>query len=191
MATTAILDDERTRVAQLVVAAQAGDRDAFGELFEQFERRVYAIAWRRLRNHSEAQELCQDVFIRALLKLEQLRTPALFGAWIRSITLRMAINRAVRRAPDLAAESNVLEAASADEQTPLYHVLALERQAHVTAALRRLRQLDRETLESFYLNGRSLKEMCDEFGAPLGTIKRRLHNARRRLAKEVELLTAI
>jgi RNA polymerase sigma-70 factor (ECF subfamily) len=191
MATALVLDDERAHVAQLVIAAQAGDRLAFGELFECFERRVYAIAWRRLRNHCEAQELCQEVFIRVLVKLDQLRTPELFGAWIRAIAHRMAINRAVRRAPDLASETNVLEAACADEQTPLCNVLAGERREHVTAALRRLRKLDRETLKSFYLDGRSLKEMCDEFDAPLGTIKRRLHNARRRLAKEVELLTAV
>ena len=168
MATALILDDERTHVARLVVAAQAGDRLAFGELFECFERRVYAIAWRRLRNHCEAQELCQEVFIRVLVKLDQLRTPELFGAWIRAIAHRMAINRAVRRAPDLASETTVLEAACADEQTPLCNVLAGERREHVTAALRRLRKLDRETLQSFYLDGRSLKEMCDEFDCAVG-----------------------
>ena len=47
----------------------------------------------------------------------------------------------------------------------------------------RLRKLDRQTLKSFYVEGRSLKEMCDEFKAPVGTIKRRLHVARQRLAK--------
>ena len=56
------------------------------------------------------------------------------------------------------------------------------------AGLNRLRALDRETLEAFYVRGQSLLEMSDEFDAPLGTIKRRLHVARKRLAKEVEPL---
>ena len=52
--------------------------------------------------------------------------------------------------------------------------------------LGRLKELDRETLEAFYVRGHSLLEMADEFDAPLGTIKRRLHVARKRMAKEVE-----
>ena len=97
MATCTISDTDRIRIAELVVAAQAGDRDAFGELFESFERQVFAIALRRLGDFCEAQELCQDVFVQAMLKLDQLRDPVCFGAWIRSIAHRMAINRAVRR----------------------------------------------------------------------------------------------
>ena len=56
----------------------------------------------------------------------------------------------------------------------------------VQAGLSKLRELDRETLEAFYVRGQSLIEMSDEFDAPLGTIKRRLHVARKRLAEEVE-----
>jgi RNA polymerase sigma-70 factor (ECF subfamily) len=51
--------------------------------------------------------------------------------------------------------------------------------------------LDRSTLVAFYVDGRSLNEMSDDFAAPIGTIKRRLHVARKRLAKEVEELVAV
>ena len=100
MATVTVLDRDKVRIARLVVAAQEGDRQAFGALFESFERQVFAIALRRLGNFCEAQELCQDVFVQAMQKLDQLRAPESFGAWIASITHRMAINRAVRRAAD-------------------------------------------------------------------------------------------
>ena len=153
--------------------------------------RCSAIALRRLGNYCEAQELCQDVFVQALQKLDQLRVPESFGAWIQSIAHRMAINRAVRRAPDAGREPSVLEAARADERTPLCNVLAGERHKGVRDGLARLRKLDRQTLEAFYVDGRSLKEMCGDFEAPLGTIKRRLHVARQRLAKEVEPWTAV
>ena len=93
---------EATSLEYLVEAAQAGDRDAFGELATRFEPMVYAIAVRRLGNHSEAQELCQEVLVKAMQKLEQLKVPAAFGGWLRSITVRMAINRQVRRAPMIA-----------------------------------------------------------------------------------------
>ena len=93
------IEDETTSLEYLVEAAQAGDRDAFGELATRFEPMVYAIALRRLGNHSEAQELCQEVLVKAMQKIEQLKVPAAFGGWLRSITVRMAINRQVRRAP--------------------------------------------------------------------------------------------
>ena len=104
------LEEETTTLEYLVEAAQAGDRDAFGELATRFEPMVYAIAVRRLGNHSEAQELCQEVLVKAMQKLEQLKVPAAFGGWLRSITVRMAINRQVRRAPMIATEPQALDA---------------------------------------------------------------------------------
>jgi RNA polymerase sigma-70 factor (ECF subfamily) len=65
--------ETETDLTTLVRAAQAGDRLAFGELFERFERHVMAIALRRLGDYTEAQELCQDVFIQAMKKIRQLR----------------------------------------------------------------------------------------------------------------------
>lgn len=183
--------DEKTELICLVEAAQLGDREAFGELFARFERHVLAIAIRRLGDYGEAQELCQDVFIQAMEKIDQLRTPEAFPGWLRSITNRMAINRIVRRVPDQAMESGVLELNCVETETPLDTALGEERQNHVRAGLDRLGQLDRETLLAFYVDGRSLNEMADEFEAPVGTIKRRLHVARKRLAKQVEDLVAI
>src|SRR5688572_15154177 len=91
-------------LADVVFAAQYGDRDAFGELFTRFERLVYSIALRRLGDHAEAQELCQEVFIQAMEKLGQLREPEAIAGWLTSITNRMAINRVVRRRPIPSAE---------------------------------------------------------------------------------------
>lgn len=191
MNTPISLQDEKLRIAELVRAAQAGDREAFGELFERFERHVFSIALRRLRNHTDAQELCQDVFVQAMQKISQLREPDAFGGWLRSITHRMAINRVVRRVPDVATEPETLEATCVENGTPLTAVLEYERETQLRAGLHRLRTLDRETLEAFYVRGRSLIEMSDEFDAPLGTIKRRLHVARKRLAKEMDSLVAV
>jgi RNA polymerase sigma-70 factor (ECF subfamily) len=185
---TALLEEELISTTDLVLAAQGGDRSAFGELFRRFERSVFAIALRRLRDVDEAQELTQEVFIQAMTKLAQLRDPQCFGGWLKSITHRMAINRVVRRAPDYAVEPESLEASCVELRTPLSLVIDRERCSQVRAGLDRLRDLDRETLEAFYVEGQSLNEMSAGFDAPLGTIKRRLHVARKRLADEVELL---
>jgi RNA polymerase sigma-70 factor (ECF subfamily) len=170
----------------LVEFAQAGDRAAFGELARRFEGMVYAIALRRLGNHSEAQELCQEVLVKAMQKLGQLQVPAAFGGWLRSITVRMAINRQVRQAPAISTEPQTLEATCIESITPLDAALTNERAAQVRGGLARLGKLDRNTLEAFYFRGQSLAQMSRSFEAPVGTIKRRLHVARKRLAQHLE-----
>ncbi len=182
---------EHASVAQLVRAAQAGQTEAFGTLVTRFERAVFARAMRRLRNFAEAQELSQDVFIKAFEKIGQLRVPEAFGGWLQSITERMAINRAVRCAPVATTEPETMAATCVDYESPLTVVLRAERRVEVRAGMSRLRDLDRQTLEAFYVKGQSLAEMSDDFDAPLGTIKRRLHVARKRLAKEVGELVAV
>jgi RNA polymerase sigma-70 factor, ECF subfamily len=182
---------EKQELAGLVRAAADGDRSAFGQLVERYSRAVYAIALRRLRNHAEAQELVQEVFVQALRKIGQLREPECFGGWLRSITNRMAINRAVRSGSTVSIERETLEATCVERRTPLAAALDRERAGQVRAGLRRLRSLDRETLVAFYVKGQSLVEMSDAFHSPVGTIKRRLHVARKRLARElVELAPA-
>src|SRR2546421_10134388 len=100
-------------VTSLVVRAQAGDRQAYGELVERFNPTVYAVALARLRNPTEAQELAQEVFLHGMRKLPQLRDAACFAGWLRQITVRMAINRLTRRGPLHRVESEALDGAEA------------------------------------------------------------------------------
>jgi RNA polymerase sigma-70 factor (ECF subfamily) len=186
-----IEDETSTTLEFLVAAAQAGDRDAFGELATRFEPMVYSIALRRLGDHSEAQELCQEVLVKAMQKIDQLKVPAAFGGWLRSITVRMAINRQVRRAPTIATEPHALDATCIESVTPLDAALAHERAVQVRGGLARLGELDRDTLEAFYVRGESLTQMSESFEAPIGTIKRRLHVARKRLARQLETASAV
>lgn len=177
-----------TSLVRLVLDAQAGDRDAFGQLVLRYQKAVYATAWRRLGNHAEAQEVCQEVFVRAMEKLSQLRQPECFSGWLRSMTVRTAINRAIRRQAVRATAPETMAASCVETATPLSKALEDERRRQVRAGLRRLGELDRSTLVAFYLEGQSLREMSDQFSSPVGTIKRRLHVARKRLAKELEEL---
>ncbi|NOY30709.1 MAG: sigma-70 family RNA polymerase sigma factor [Planctomycetes bacterium] len=173
---------------ELVAAAQQGENKAFGELASRFERMVYLVCWQRLRDHAEAQEVTQEVLIKAFEKLYQLQEPKAFPGWLRSIASRQSINRCTRRPPTIAVEPHTIDRADARHPAPLESLLAKERKSQLHEGLDRLASLDRSTLMAFYFNGRSLLEMSDDFEAPVGTIKRRLHVARKRLAKEIEYL---
>lgn len=164
----------------LVQRAQLGDREAFGALAREYESAVFAIALKRLRNRSEAIEVTQEVFLRALRKLSQLREPERFAGWLKRIAVRTAINRAVRRPREMFQSPEMIGLVYS-RGNPVDGMLQTERADQVRSGLKQLRKLDRETLVAFYFEGQSLKEMSSRFSSPVGTIKRRLHTARRRL----------
>ena len=175
-----------TSVEILVRRAQRGDREAYGRLVEQFEGTVYALAMRRLGNANDALELSQDVFIHVMQRIGQLREPERFAGWLRQVVARMAINRVTRRVPPLSVEDEVLDGRGRWDAEPVDHMIALERAERLRESLGRLREIDREALTSFYINGQSLNEIAERLEAPIGTIKRRLHTARKRLRLELE-----
>src|SRR5205823_702774 len=119
-------------------------------------------------------------------KLPQLRDAACFAGWLRQITVRMAINRATRGGPLRKLDGEMLENAHAKGASPLENLVQSEEAAQLHKGLERLKELDRATLEAFYLQGRSLKQMSRDFETPVGTIKRRLHVARNRLRRQLD-----
>jgi len=85
-------------VAELVVAAQAGNRAAFAGLYERFHRVVHALALARVPA-CDAGDVVQDVFADAWRKLARLRDPAAFAGWIVTMARNRAIDAARRRRP--------------------------------------------------------------------------------------------
>ncbi len=179
-----------TTLAGLVERAQSGDREAFGELVEQFQRTVYAVCLGRLGNPSEALEMTQEVFLHVMKRIDQLREPERFAGWLRQVAVRMAINRATRRMTPPNVETEVLEGACGHRDDPLDELIARERARNLHEGLGRLKALDRETLVAFYIRGESLVEMAESLETPIGTIKRRLHTARKRLKAELQGVAA-
>ncbi len=173
-------------ITVLVERAKTGDREAYGELVTRFQSSVYAMALSRVRDPLEAQELAQDVFVHAMRKLPQLRDARCFAGWLRRITARMAINRLTRRGPLFGADPEMLDAVQANTRTAEENFAVGEAVEQLKEALAQLKPLDRQTLEAFYIRGRSLKQIAKEFAVPTGTVKRRLHVARLRLKTVLE-----
>ncbi|MEZ6056479.1 MAG: sigma-70 family RNA polymerase sigma factor [Planctomycetaceae bacterium] len=170
-----------TRYIGLVQEAQSGCREAFGQLATQFESMVFSVVFRRLRNSAEAAEVTQEVLMRAMRKINQLKEPERFVGWLKRIAVRMSINRAVRRPRETMTAPELMQGYADSPGSPLEGILRTEQAHELHNGIRRLRRIDRETLLAFYFEGQSLKEMSDRFESPVGTIKRRLHTARHRL----------
>lgn len=75
---------------ELVAKVRAGDRQAFGELYDRYGRLVRAICYDSVSHQSDAEDLAQEVFVRAYRKLDQLRQPERFGHWVTQIARNMS-----------------------------------------------------------------------------------------------------
>lgn len=170
----------------LVTAAQAGDREAFGQLVELYGSVVFGGVVGYLRNVADAEEVCQDAWMHAMTHLNQLRNPRAFLRWVRII----ARNRAHNFGREPVVVGGTLRCDGVEHNTPPTLVLRAEWVSQLYAALGRLTPLDRRTLAAHYLRGRSVSDLAVSFSRPLGTIKRRLHVARKRLRAEMEAYVA-
>ncbi len=94
--------EPRTKETALIRAAQAGDRAAFGALYKQFSRMIHGILLAHV-SYADAEDLMQDVFIRAMEQLRGLRELPAFGGWLASIARRIACDhhRRIRVVTDL------------------------------------------------------------------------------------------
>lgn len=83
----------RAEDRQVVGRMQAGERDAFGEVYEHYARRVYAFALRRLRDPHEAEDVCQDVFVEVARSIGSFQGRSALGTWILGIAFHEVCNR--------------------------------------------------------------------------------------------------
>jgi RNA polymerase sigma-70 factor, ECF subfamily len=149
----------------LVIAAQGGDRDAFGELYVRFGRFIHAILLARVSSDA-APDLVQEVFLHAWTAIGTLREPAAFGGWIGAMARRRAIDY-FRRQP-FEAE---LDDRHANRDAP---DIALEA-AEAIAAIRDLPEAYRETLLLRLVEGCSGAEIGRLCGLTPESVRVNLH----------------
>lgn len=178
--------EELATVGELVQAAQAGSESAFTQLIERYRTRVIYWAYGVLGDWTEAEDILQEVSIRAWQRLGQLEKSECLSSWLCTMTRRMAYSRRGRRVLQVDGDLTAAERLEAREGSSLDSLLVKDTQEEVREGLQRLAELDRETLVAFYIDEMSIQEMSEAFGAPLGTIKRRLHVARHRLAEQIQ-----
>jgi RNA polymerase sigma factor (sigma-70 family) len=173
----------------LVKAALAGDRAAFGALVDRHRPMLLRLVYRVLGAVADAEDVAQEACLQAYLALDRLRAPERFGAWLAGIGLNLARQRlrqrhAVRlpedwdggRRADGLAWMEALRGPSAE-------VVAEARalQAAVLAAVAELPAEQQAAVRLFYWEGLTIEGVGAVTKAPSGTVKARLHRARRRL----------
>jgi RNA polymerase sigma factor (sigma-70 family) len=173
---------EHAEGRQLVVDARNGDRTAFAELIRRYRTAAYAAAYVHLRDHSEAEDVTQEALLTAYEKIASLEQPDKFGAWLCAIAARKAKRRRARNGKRLGDLQAIAEEKAIDSEYDIWDALeAGELHQAVRGFVAELSRLHREAIELYYFQGYTMIEIAKFLDVPLGTVKRRLHDAREKL----------
>jgi len=168
--------DDQTLVAETL----AGHGEAFGTLVERYDRAVYHLAYRTVRDAEEARDVAQEAFFKAFRSLKTFRPEAKFSTWIFSITYHACCDRLARRKrysneelPDRA------DPGSGPEQ----EAIAGEEARRLRAAIARLPEKYRSVITLYHLQGRQYEEIAQVLEIPIGTVKTHLFRAKEQLRR--------
>ena len=187
---------EREDDVQLIHSVLSGDNAAFNALVKKYEKGVHALAWRKVGDFHYAEEITQDTFLRAYQNLSTLRNPNQFPGWLYVIANRLCLNWIRKQKPVMQLQS--LEDTPMEEvDRSAYTRYVLEKRETeatehrfeiVKRLLEQLPESERTVMTLHYLGEMTTKEIGKFLGVSVGTIRTRLHRARKRLQEDQELL---
>lgn len=166
----------------LVERVKQGDARAFDQLVRRHLRAAHAVARRRLDNPDDADDVCQEAFIKALEALDRCRDPERFRAWLLRIVANTAHNhRDYRRVRDTAPLEVAAAAPSGDD--PYDDARRSQLRDVLTDAMSGLTELQRRVLVLHDMEGWKHNEIGEELGISTGSSRVHLHVARRAMRK--------
>jgi RNA polymerase sigma-70 factor (ECF subfamily) len=157
----------------------------------EFERKlrechpvVYRVAYGVLGDRGEAEDVAQDVFLRAYRKLSHLREAAKFRGWVARMSFRLALNRRRSRGRAERRDTSWMETRGAPAATPESIVAQQEFQAQLRERIDRLPEKLGAVLLLCAVEELNTREVAAVLGIPEGTVRSRLHLARKKLLEE-------
>jgi RNA polymerase sigma-70 factor (ECF subfamily) len=169
-----------------VAAARAGDAGAWDLLMRRYQRPLFVFVNELVRREADSLDLVQETFLRAVKNLPGLREDARFGSWLFGIAHQLCHRRA-RRAwrEDGLADTRLADEIDETVFAPGEQLLRDEEAAEVFALLAALPEPMRAVLTLHVLEDFSLEEIAEVTGVPVGTVKSRLHHAKRALRERL------
>jgi RNA polymerase sigma-70 factor (ECF subfamily) len=165
----------------LVLRCQAGDEAAFAELISRYHRRVHYYLQKMLGSPDRADDATQELWIDAFRSLAKLRDAASFAPWLYRLARDRAYREMRRSKPPASSLQDIeLMAGSEDQQEPFEDVES------VHAALNRLAPEHREVLLLRFVESMNYQQIASALGCDLGTVRSRLHYAKRALRRWLE-----
>ena len=185
---------------QVIERARKGQESAFRELIGRYERPVFSLIYRLVRDRERAEDLAQETFIKVLNALDRYDPSYKFSSWIFKIAHNTALDQLRRKEPDTLSihgsphartsdevEATTLTPVSTDE-TPEEFTSSREMGEVMERAIAGLRPEYRTAIILCHIEGRAYEEIAQIMDVPLGTVKTYIHRARNELRAQLEHL---
>ncbi|CAN5685147.1 RNA polymerase sigma factor SigW [soil metagenome] len=179
--------------SELVVRARSGSETAYRELLARYQRPVFSLVYRMVRNREQAEDLAQETFVKVFQNITRYDPKYKFSSWIFKIANNLAIDTLRRKGPatislDGAAhaetadqvEATRIDVASADAD-PAEALEARQLGGAIEQAVGKLRPEYRTAILLRHVEGRPYEEIAEIMDVPLGTVKTYIHRARSEL----------
>ncbi len=173
---------------RLIEAAQRGCAESAHALIRAHQDRLHAFVWRMVRNNHDAEELCQEAFLRAFQALSTFNFSYRFSTWLFTIGYRLCLN-SMRRRKDYTGDvdfGTIGSSGREDGPPDVSDVVAQSDEAKhlkkvIWKAVDSLSPQQRATVVLFYREAMSCQEIGEVLEIPASTVKSHLHRARARL----------
>ena len=182
---------------QVIERARQGRESAFRELIGRYERPVFSLIYRLVRDRERAEDLSQDTFIKVLNAIDRYDPSYKFSSWIFKIAHNTALDHLRKREPDTLSldgsphartaaetEATSLNPASTDE-SPEQFAASKELGTEIERAIGTLRAEYRTAILLCHVEGRPYDEIAQIMDVPLGTVKTYIHRGRNELKKQL------
>ncbi len=173
-----------------------GDQNAYADIVNLYQHKLYQICYRMLGNKQEAEDIAQEAFVRAYINLHSYDQKRKFSTWIYRIATNLCIDRIRKKKPDYYLDAEVAgtdgldmySQIAADEQLPEEAAMQMELQDRIQYEISRLPDKYRSVIVLKYIEELSLQEISEILDMPLGTVKTRIHRGREALRKQLNNL---
>ena len=169
----------RAEEALLVARCRVGDRTAMRQVYEKYRRRIFALVL-RIAGAEEAEELAQEVFLKAFRSIDKFRGESQLGTWLYRLAVNAALSHIARSRGRRTAPESLLESVPAPT-VPALRDGDPRLRARLEAAMTQLPAGYRAVLVLHDIEGLQHEEIAEVLGCRVGTSKSQLHKARARM----------
>ncbi|MBL7697678.1 MAG: sigma-70 family RNA polymerase sigma factor [Chitinophagaceae bacterium] len=181
--------DARTTDNEIITRVLRGEHQLYAELVKRYQNFVFTLALRYTPGREDAEEIAQDVFVKAYKALKDFRGESKFSTWLYSIVNSTSITFLRKKKLDTHSldSEHVMEVADSKESGMSANQVEVKSKVEmVTKAIQLLSPDDAKLITLFYKAEQSLEEIAKILGMETNTVKVKLHRARTRLKEKME-----